>query len=327
MELNTVHHCNFLENTLPDGCAKLIIVDPPYYEVKGEFDFIWPTFAKYLQDVRRWADECTRLLAENGTLFWYGHAKKIAYTQVLLDRRLTLVNSLVWHKGKFMGLEYSEELRSFAPCTERILMYTNETYNLTGCVTLIRDYIRAEIMAAKGKIILKDVNAALGTATNGGGVASSCLSLEKAEPAMITAEMYERLQQWLGCGFLSRSYESLRQEYDKLRADYESTRRIFNNFLHLQEVLNFSNESSGTGSKYDHDTVKPEKLTRALMLTCSNPGDLILVPFAGSGTECAMAAKENRQFVGFEIDEKHVRTANRRIGGHISQPQLLFSHE
>lgn len=136
--------------------------------------------------------------------------------------------------------------------------------------------------------------------------------------------MYDKLREWLGDGFLAIPYEQLRQEYEDLR---NTNRRFFQNSFRLQEVLNFSNESSRTGAKYDHDTVKPETLTRALMLTCSNPGDLVLVPFAGSGTECAMAVKESRRFVGFELDEKHVRTANRRISGHISQPQLLFSDE
>ena len=41
MELNKIHNINFLDNTLPDKCANLIIADPPYFEVKGAFDFIW----------------------------------------------------------------------------------------------------------------------------------------------------------------------------------------------------------------------------------------------------------------------------------------------
>ena len=66
-----------------------------------------------------------RLLADNGTLFWYGDAKKIAYAQVIFDKYFNLLNNLVWNKGSFMGLEQSDGLRSFAPCTERILMYSN----------------------------------------------------------------------------------------------------------------------------------------------------------------------------------------------------------
>ena len=71
MEVNKIHNINFLDNTLPDKCANLIIADPPYFEVKGDFDFIWKSFDDYLKDVEKWAKECKRLLADNGTLFWY----------------------------------------------------------------------------------------------------------------------------------------------------------------------------------------------------------------------------------------------------------------
>jgi site-specific DNA-methyltransferase (adenine-specific) len=324
-QLNTVIHGNFLDNNLPDKCAKLIIADPPYYEVKGEFDFIWSTFAKYLEDVRKWGKECKRLLNENGTLLWYGQPKKIAYTQIILDEYFDLLNSLVWNKGRgYMDFKaFSSEMRTFPDCTERILMYSHETYNLTECVYIIRDYIRQEIVRKNGKIVLKHVNEALGTATNGGGVASSCLSLDKVEPTMITEEMYSRLQDWLGSGYLIKSYSERSSEYEKLRTAYEATRRPFNNEFNLQEVLNFSNEQNTTGAKYDHLTVKPETLTRALILTLSRPGDLIVVPFAGSGTECSMAAKEGRDFVGYEINPKHVKTASRRSKEH-TQQQSIF---
>lgn len=322
MDLNKVHHMDWLQNSLPAKSVDMIIADPPYFEVRGDFDFIWSSFAEYMEDVKKWAAECKRLLKDNGTLFWYGSAKRIAYTQVVLDEHFDLINSLVWNKGSFMGLEESQELRSFAPCTERLLMYSNDTYNLTACVTHIRDYIRAEITKAKGKVVLKDVNAALGTATNGGGVASSCLSLEKSEPAMMTKEMYEKLQQWCN-PHLDKGYEVLRKEYEELRAEYEELRRPFNNQFKLTEVLEFSNESSKTGAKYEHDTVKPETLTRALILTCSRPGDLVLIPFAGSGTECAMAAKEGREFIGFDINSKYVDIANKRTVVHATQMDIF----
>jgi len=315
MEVNKIHNINFLDNTLPDKCANLIIADPPYFEVKGSFDFVWKSFEEYLIDVEKWAVECKRLLADNGTLFWYGHAKNIAYAQVIFDKHFNLINNLVWDKGSFMGLEESEGIRSFAPCTERILMYTNETYNLTQCVSFIRDYIRSEIEKSKGKIVLKEVNEALGTATNGGGVASACLSLDKAEPTMLTKEMYEKLQDWCK-PFLTTPYELLRAEYELLR-------RPFNNQFKLQEIVRYSNEASKTGAKYDHDTVKPEKLTRALILTCSRPNDLVVVPFAGSGTECAMSVKENRKTIGFEITEKHAKMSNDRVQNILRQPSLF----
>jgi len=322
MELNKVHNIDFLNNDLPDKCANLIIADPPYYKTKGDFDFIWETFDDYLKDVEKWCLECKRILADNGTLFWYGGSKNIAYAQIIFDKHFNLLNNLTWNKGSFMGLEESDGLRSFAPCTERILMYSNETYNLTQCIYHIRDYIREEITKAKGKIVLKQVNLALGTATNGGGVASACLSLDKAEPTMLTKEMYQKLQMWCN-PYLTKEYEELRKEYEELRKEYEELRRPFNNKFNLQEVLNFSNEQSKTGAKYDHDTVKPETLTRALILTCSRENDLVIVPFAGSGTECAMSAKEKRNFIGYEITEKHSKMSQERANKILKEPTLF----
>jgi len=305
MEKNTIHHADWMTNDLPDGSVNLIIADPPYFEVRGDFDFVWDSFDDYLKDVEKWAIECKRLLAENGTLFWYGDDKRIAYAQIIFDKYFNLVNHLIWHKGEnFMGLNKSDGLRSFAPCTERILMYSNDQYNLTQCVFNIRDYIREEIQKAKGKISFKEINQTLGTATNGGGVASACLSLNKSEPAMMTKEMYQKLQKWC--------HPYLRREYEDLRREYEDLRRPFDNFLNLNEVMRFNNESA-MHTQYKHPTRKPEKLTRALLLTCSRPNDLVLVPFAGSGTECAMAKKENREFIGFEIDEKYHAVAMERL--------------
>ena len=93
--------------------------------------------------------------------------------------------------------------------------------------------------------------------------------------------------------------------------------------FNLQEVLNFPNEATKTGAKYDHETVKPETLTRALILTCSRPNDLVVVPFAGSGTEVAMSIKEGRKSIGFDINSKYVEMSNKRIKTFKDAPNLF----
>lgn len=323
MELNKIHNINFLQNTLPDKCANLIIADPPYFEVKGAFDFVWKDMKEYLLDVEKWAKECKRLIADNGTLFWYGDRKNIAYAQVILDEYFEFQNHIYWQKAEKCQMEMFDTLRSFY-CRgyERILMYSTkeDVLNLTGCITMIRDYVREEILKAKGKIVLKQVNEALGTATNGGGVASACLSLDKTEPAMITEEMYLKLQEWCK-PFLSKSYQELRIEYEYKRAELEAKRRPFNNFLKLSDHWKFTND--GSVNDLDHPTVKPEEMTRAMILTCSRPNDLVVVPFAGSGTECAMAVKEGRKTIGFEITEKHAKMSNDRVQNILRQPSLF----
>lgn len=308
MEVNKIHNINFLDNTLPDKCANLIIADPPYFEVKGAFDFVWEDMKAYLQDVEKWCLECKRLLADNGTLFWYGHAKKIAYSQVIFDKHFNLINNLVWDKGSFMGLEESKGLRSFAPCTERILMYEHKKQFEFICDD-IRNYLIEE--KEKSKLTLTDLNDILIGKRKSDLIAKRYFGTSQWE--LPTKEMYLKLQT---TGFFKREFEDLRREFEDLR-------RPFTNDLKLQEILRFSNEAVKIGAKYDHDTVKPETLTRALILTCSRPNDLVVVPFAGSGTECAMAVKEGRKTIGFEITEKHAKMSNARVQNILRQPSLF----
>jgi len=316
MEINTVHNIDFLNNNLLDKCAKLIIADPPYYKVKGDFDFIWKTFDDYLKDVEKWAIECKRILADNGTLFWYGGSKNIAYAQIIFDKHFNLINNLTWNKGSFMGLEESEGLRSFAPCTERILMYANKEDNFV--VDHLQKYLLSEFKkCGKPVSFYKKLCGFTGnqpynwfTPNNNG----------KAQWAFPTKEHYLKLK---NTGFFQKEYEQLKKEYEILKQEREYLRRPFNNRFNLQEVLNFSNEQAKTGAKYDHDTVKPETLTRALILTCSRENDLVVVPFAGSGTECAMSAKEKRPFIGYEITEKHAKMSQERANKILSEPTMF----
>ena len=55
----------------------------------------------------------------------------------------------------------------------------------------------------------------------------------------------------------------------------------------------------------DHPTQKPEKLLAKLLLASTDPGDLVLDPFVGSGTSCVVAKKLGRRSIGIELDEDY----------------------
>jgi len=63
----------------------------------------------------------------------------------------------------------------------------------------------------------------------------------------------------------------------------------------------------------DHPTQKPEKLLAKIILASTNAGDLILDPFAGSGTTAVAAKKLGRDFVTIESDENYCLLAQKRI--------------
>jgi modification methylase len=64
-----------------------------------------------------------------------------------------------------------------------------------------------------------------------------------------------------------------------------------------------------------HSTQKPEALLYRIILSSSNPGDVILDPFFGTGTTGAVAKKLHRHWIGIERDEEYIRVARERING------------
>jgi len=308
IEVNKVYHKDWMQNELPDKSVQLIIADPPYFETKGDFDFIWKSFDDYLIDVEKWAVECKRLLAENGTLFWFGGSKRIAYTQVIFDKYFGLVNNLVWEKAEADGLfgsTGSEQLRSFPNSTERVLMYGLET---PQTFISIRQYLWDEYK--KTGLSMEQVNKLIGTTSKGGGgMAYNTLSITRTNWDMPKEYIYTALQK---TGYFKKAYNELKKEYEELR-------RPFENFMKSTEILKVRFKPS----EYDHDTVKPEKLARLLIKTCSRKNDLVLIPFAGSGTEVAMSVKEGRRAIGFEITERHVEMSNRRVQDILKKPELF----
>jgi len=62
-----------------------------------------------------------------------------------------------------------------------------------------------------------------------------------------------------------------------------------------------------------HSTQKPEELLYRIILATSNPGDLVLDPFAGSGTTAAVAKKLGRNFIGFERELSYINLARERV--------------
>lgn len=66
--------------------------------------------------------------------------------------------------------------------------------------------------------------------------------------------------------------------------------------------------------RYGHPAPFPIALATDLILTWSNPGDIILDPFAGSGTALKAAQNLDRLWVGVETNPQYVQTCGTRLG-------------
>ena len=62
-----------------------------------------------------------------------------------------------------------------------------------------------------------------------------------------------------------------------------------------------------------HATQKPESLLYRVLLASTNPGDVVVDPFSGSGTTAAVAKRLGRHFIGIERETKYIDVANDRL--------------
>jgi modification methylase len=62
-----------------------------------------------------------------------------------------------------------------------------------------------------------------------------------------------------------------------------------------------------------HSTQKPEALLYRVILSSSNPGDLVLDPFFGTGTTGVVAKRLHRHWIGIEKEEKYIQIARKRL--------------
>ncbi len=77
-------------------------------------------------------------------------------------------------------------------------------------------------------------------------------------------------------------------------------------------IIEVASESGGAFKRY-HPTQKPVRLIEKLITIHSNPGDLVIDPFMGSGTTAIAALKTNRHFSGFEINDDYFHILTERI--------------
>jgi len=293
--------CLDVMRSIPDGSVEAIITDPPYFQIKGGFDWDYKDFNHYLEFMENCAIEWKRILKKNGSLLVFGHAKRIAYTQVILDKYFNLENNLVWEVSDRQTKKGIDKFRCFAPITERILFYSCEVKR-TGLEEIKLDIDNFTTF----RCYFKQVQEFIGLGLN---AINEKLGHRRAEHAFYhsstqwdlpTAETYTQLIAVFGI--------------DKMEGfiEYESLRRPFTNVHRLTDVIKHSQESHIT-RHFKHDTVKPIGLMSKLIETVTTENSIVLDCFLGSGTTGAACVNLNRSFIGIELDKGYFDIATKRI--------------
>jgi len=80
------------------------------------------------------------------------------------------------------------------------------------------------------------------------------------------------------------------------------------------DVWEFSHVHYCNKNRQNHPTQKPEGLIERMILTSSDQNELVLDPFAGSGTTLRVCQQLNRRCIGYELNPNYVDMVKKRLG-------------
>jgi len=104
---------------------------------------------------------------------------------------------------------------------------------------------------------------------------------------------------------------SIRQRDGSMRPKSGSGRKTIARFGQRHNVWKMSQENSSSNRL--HPAQFPESLANDHIVSWSNPGDIVLDPFCGSGTTCKMAKINARRYIGIDISDEYCEIARRRV--------------
>lgn len=219
---------------IPDKSVNLIVIDPPYFEVKGDFDFIFESEKQYLEFIESVIVESKRVLKQDGSLFLYCSQEMGAYIDLILRKYFIIKNRVIWYRSG--GISPRKKFKvSHEPLFYCVNDIDNHTWNL--------DDIRVK---------------------------------------SIYADKDKRLNP------LGKSPD---------------------------DVWYIPNLVGKKTEKVDHPTQKPLEICDRIIKCSTNENDIVLIPFAGSGSELVKSKQLNRSFIGIEKEVKYYELAVARVFG------------
>lgn len=339
MELNKIYNedCMKFMDKIKDNSINLIISDAPYFStnIKEVGDNQWGKEDDYIDWVIDNFKEYERILKNNGSLYFFHNdinlMVEILY-RIKKETSFKLKNQIIWDKlatgnqDFLMPLYKNSKLkrRYGTSLTEYIYYFTfddgtglSKIYDDKNCFSEIKEYLRNE--KRKSKLSNKDFSIIFSKFTNKKG----CINRSVVEHyfsnkqwVFPTEELYKNVLQVTG--YFDKPYEELRQEYEGLRQEYESLRYTFNQpYLitpkNIEDSRNIIRPYS-TVWHYKRDdemyskhlTPKPVEMVKHILNTSSKEGDLVYIPFAGSGSDIVACIEMGRKYIATEINAEYI---------------------
>ena len=296
------HHgdCIAGMQSLPDGCIDLAFADPPYnigYEYDAYDDR--KSCDEYLGWCRSWTDEVIRLLKPDGA-FWLAIGDEYAAEmKVMLTRErsepLFLRSWVVWYYTFGVNCKYKfsrshAHLLYFVKDRER---FTFNDQDPAVRVPSARQLVYADKRANPKGRLPDDTWITLPFEDEESGIGDQELVAESVpRPSTLNPQP------------LTHNGWFLRPQ------DVPNGFGANGDVWYFPRVAGTFKERSGW-----HGCQMPERLLARIILSCSNEGETVLDPFAGSGTTLAVAKKLGRRWLGYDMSTEYAARAQARLDG------------
>ena len=282
---------------LADKSVDLVLIDPPYNIGKDDWDNFGYTKRGYQpkpysgECYYDWMEEvfvqCARVMKDSGS-FWFFHNDFRIMAE--LDRRiqqstdLEYRNFIVWNKlfpgakqeGFLNGFVQVKGLNNFQKISEYIMFYTR-----------------------------KDLHKKLRQRRMERNIKSSDISREILSKNGKLTGWYSNIE----TGKNYPTVETIVPITKHLGFTMDDLVPKFRNKCTHHSVWNYDFDSNKQG----HITPKPIPLLRNIIEHCTDPGDIVLDCFAGSGSTGVAAVESNRNYILVEKEEEYAKLAQERV--------------
>lgn len=291
---------------LPDGCCSTCVTSPPYYRLRdygtdGQLG-LEKTLEEYVEKLVEVFREVRRVLKDDGTLW------------------LNIGDSYATRSGS----QPPTNTRNSCGHTAKKVPSGYKYKDLIGAPWLLAFALRADGWHLRADIIWHKPNAMPESAKDRPTRAHEYIFLlSKSERYYYDAEAVKETAVGFGPDNPGRKRGNARTfrgssayTHDQAKENSASVERQSQGLV-PNETGKRNRRSVWTVAtrpyKGAHFATFPEKLVLPCILAGSRPGDIVLDPFAGSGTTGAVAVKEGRDFIGIEINPTYSKMSEQRI--------------
>lgn len=325
-------YCGDCLDVLPElsDTFNLLLTDPPYSRVKDD-DWDRCSHSELETLLRNVFELVKPKMALNGAAYCFCWPFFSARLQYIMGDYFNVLNEIVWMKRRPSGAHCGRQAkidiakcRKFFPETERIVfaeMYGSDKHAAADAgyqkaseqlwAELMRPLIRYFQEAKKESGLSgKEIQERMFELT-GKRYVFGRHSFSDSQWELPVREQYEAAATFMP---LRRQYDELRRQYEELRRAHFPSRSNFTDLWSYSPILAGSKERI-------HNCQKPIQMITDMVTTSSRTGDIILDPFAGSGTTGVAAMRTGRRAVLIERDERNCEIVAKRFQ---QERDLLF---